>query len=114
MFQVLKTDDLTPLLPLQVECPDEIKIEAPSPSPKSQKQPTGGKVKYTVLGKRERNNEASRVYRSNKRRRIQDMEKERNELREKNTQLKNDAELWEKKVETMKALVYKVYDQKKI
>lgn len=59
---------------------------------------------------RVRNNAASRVYRSNKKTKIQTMECEVQELKEKNAQLQAAAETAEGQVQTMKKLVYQLYN----
>lgn len=57
-----------------------------------------------------RNNTASRIYRSNKKNKIQTMTCELQELKEKNAQLQAAAETAEGQVEIMKKLVYKLYN----
>jgi len=57
-----------------------------------------------------RNNAASRIYRSNKKNKIQTMTCELQELKDKNAQLQAAAKTAEGQVEIMKKLVYKLYN----
>jgi len=59
---------------------------------------------------RKRNNVASRVYRSNKKTKIQVMESELTALKEHNAELQAKADATEGQVETMKKLVYQLYN----
>ena len=89
----------------EIEKPEEAKQDRPSVAEKQDHSVVT--VTEEKLKLRKRNRESSQKYRNNKRQRMQEMEVERNDLKQKNQQLKEKALSLENQVILMKSLVCK-------
>jgi len=92
----------------KVENEDETEEQAPVKKKRNRTSKPQTQEKKDDI--RIRNNAASRIYRSNKKNKIQTMACELQELKERHAQLQAAAETAEEQVEIMKKLVYKLYN----